>query len=185
MIEGLFQDLRHGARMLVKNPGFAFVAIVSIAIGVGANAAMFSLADTLVLRPLSVPQADDIVTVTSVVPRSGFAPPTCRRPVLPRLRRCARPGAQFCEPGRLSAHRRECGDSTGPAGAAEVRYGGQRKPVRRAARSTCARSRHWRRRGPRRPGPAPWSCSITIPGRTSSPAIRESRDARSVSAAPR
>jgi predicted permease len=76
MIEGLFQDLRHGARMLVKNPGFAFVAIVSIAIGVGANAAMFSLADTLVLRPLSVPQADDIVTVTSVVPRTGFAPPT-------------------------------------------------------------------------------------------------------------
>src|SRR5688572_6300939 len=76
MIEGLFQDLRHGARMLVKNPGFAFVAIVSVAIGAGANAAMFSLADTLVLRPLSVPRAGEIVTVTSVVPRSGFAPPT-------------------------------------------------------------------------------------------------------------
>jgi predicted permease len=76
MIDGLLQDLRHGARMLVKNPGFTFVAVVSIAIGVGANAAMFSLADTLVLRPLSVPRADEIVTVTSVVPRSGFAPPT-------------------------------------------------------------------------------------------------------------
>jgi predicted permease len=76
MIEGLIQDLKHGVRMLAKNPGFALVAIASIAIGVGANAAMFSLADTLVLRPLSVPQADDIVTVTAVVPRSGFAPPT-------------------------------------------------------------------------------------------------------------
>jgi len=75
MIEGILQDLRHGARMLVKNPGFAFVAIVSIAIGVGANAAMFSVADTLVLRPLMVPRADDIVTVAAVVPRAGFAPP--------------------------------------------------------------------------------------------------------------
>jgi len=76
MFESVFSDLKHGARMLVKNPGFALVAVVSIAIGVGANAAMFSLADTLVLRPLTVPRASDIVTVTSVVPRSGFASPT-------------------------------------------------------------------------------------------------------------
>jgi predicted permease len=62
--------------MLVKNPGFTFVAIVSIAIGVGANAATFSLADTLVFRPLTVPRASEIVTVTTVTPRSGFAPPT-------------------------------------------------------------------------------------------------------------
>ena len=41
--------------MLVKNPGFTLIAIASIAIGVGANAAMFSLADGLVLRPLPVP----------------------------------------------------------------------------------------------------------------------------------
>lgn len=72
----VFQDVKHGARMLVKNPGFAFIAIVSIAIGVGANAAMFSLADTLVLRPLAIPRASDVVTVTAVVPRSGFEAPT-------------------------------------------------------------------------------------------------------------
>ena len=47
MVESVLQDLKHGARMLVKNPGFSLVAIVSIAIGVGANAAMFSVADTL------------------------------------------------------------------------------------------------------------------------------------------
>jgi predicted permease len=76
MLGTFWQDLRHGARMLRKNPGFALVAIVSIAIGVGANAAMFSLADTLVLRPLTVPRADEIVSVTSVIPRSGFASPT-------------------------------------------------------------------------------------------------------------
>jgi predicted permease len=75
MFDAFLQDLKHGARMLVKNPGFALVAVVSIAIGVGANAAMFSVADTLVLRPLTVPRAGDIVTVTAVVPRSGFEPP--------------------------------------------------------------------------------------------------------------
>ena len=76
MLGTLWQDLKHGARMLRKNPGFSFVAMASIAIGVGANAAMFSLADTLVLRPLTVPGANQIVTVSAVVPKSGFASPT-------------------------------------------------------------------------------------------------------------
>ena len=63
MVAGFLQDLRHGARMLVKNPGFAFIAIVSIALGVGANAAMFSLADGLVLRPVQAPRANELVSV--------------------------------------------------------------------------------------------------------------------------
>ena len=57
--------------MLVKNPGFTFVAIASIAIGVGANAAMFSLADGLVLRPLQVPRAGEIVAVSAIAPRAN------------------------------------------------------------------------------------------------------------------
>ena len=40
MLETIWQDIRHGARMLAKNPGFSLTAILSIAIGVGANAAM-------------------------------------------------------------------------------------------------------------------------------------------------
>jgi predicted permease len=76
MLGTLWQDLTHGARLLRKNPGFAFVAMASIAIGVGANAAMFSLADTLVLRPLTVPRASEIVTLAAVVPNSGFMSPT-------------------------------------------------------------------------------------------------------------
>ena len=71
----LWQDLKHGVRMLRKNPGFSFIAMTSIALGVGANAAMFSLADTLVLRPLSAPHPAEIVNVTSVAPRSGFTTP--------------------------------------------------------------------------------------------------------------
>ena len=76
MVETFWQDLRHGARMLAKNRGFAAVAMLSIALGVGANAAMFSLADALVLRPLQVPRATEIVALsgnnTAVTSNSGF-----------------------------------------------------------------------------------------------------------------
>jgi predicted permease len=75
MVPGLFQDLKHSTRMLLKNPGFTLVAIVSIAIGVGANAAMFSLADALVLRPLSVPEPGGIVTVSAVPSVQGLRNP--------------------------------------------------------------------------------------------------------------
>jgi predicted permease len=71
MIESIFQDLKHGARMLVKNPGFTLIAIASIAIGVGANAAMFSMADGLVLRPLPVPRGDQVVSVAAIAPRAN------------------------------------------------------------------------------------------------------------------
>ncbi len=67
----MWQDLRHGARMLIKNPGFTLVAILSIAIGVGANAAMFSVADGLVLRPLQVPRPNEIVAVSAISPRAS------------------------------------------------------------------------------------------------------------------
>jgi predicted permease len=68
MLETFWQDLRHGTRMLAKNPGFSLVAILSIAIGVGANAAMFSVADGLILRPLPVPDANGLMTVSTTVP---------------------------------------------------------------------------------------------------------------------
>jgi len=75
MIETIWQDLRHGVRMLRKNPGFTVIAIISIAIGVGANAAMFSLADGLVIRPLPVTRPGDVLTIAGVTPGAlGNAP---------------------------------------------------------------------------------------------------------------
>jgi predicted permease len=73
MFESIRQDVRHGARMLAKNPGFALVAILSIAIGVGANAAMFSVADGLILRPLPVPDAGELFTVSATTPTNDGA----------------------------------------------------------------------------------------------------------------
>jgi len=68
VFEPIWQDLRHGTRMLAKNPGFSLVAILSIAIGVGANAAMFSIADGLMLRPLPIPDANGLMTVSATLP---------------------------------------------------------------------------------------------------------------------
>ena len=63
--ERLWQDVRIGYRMLRKNPGFTMVAVVSLAIGIGVNSAMFSFADALLLRPLPVLRPSEIVTVGS------------------------------------------------------------------------------------------------------------------------
>jgi len=72
-IERLWQDLVHGRRMLAKNPGFTVVAVLSLAIGIGANSAMFSLADALLLRPLPVLRPSEVVAVGMVESAGGFS----------------------------------------------------------------------------------------------------------------
>ncbi|MGO9095412.1 MAG: ABC transporter permease [Bryobacteraceae bacterium] len=61
----MLNDLRYALRTLRQNPGFALVAILSLALGIGANSAMFGFADALLLRPMPVPQASRVVTVVS------------------------------------------------------------------------------------------------------------------------
>ena len=61
----LWNDIRYGIRMLAANPGFSAVAILSLAIGIGANTSMFSLADAMLLRPLPVQHPADVVRVVS------------------------------------------------------------------------------------------------------------------------
>jgi hypothetical protein len=63
--EHLWHDVRHGVRVLTKAPGFTIVAVLSIACGTGANVAMFSVADALLLRPLPVPRPDELLAIGS------------------------------------------------------------------------------------------------------------------------
>ena len=63
-METLFRDIRFGIRHLVKSPGFAAIALLSLALGIGANTAIFSLVNTVLLRPFPVERPEQIVSLT-------------------------------------------------------------------------------------------------------------------------
>jgi ABC-type antimicrobial peptide transport system permease subunit len=68
----MLKDIRYALRTLRQNPGFALTAIVSIALGIGANSAIFAVADGMLLRPLPVPNPSNIVSLKSRTPSGNF-----------------------------------------------------------------------------------------------------------------
>src|SRR6187431_3681147 len=63
MINAILSDLRHGARLLLRAPGFSAVAIATLAIGIGANTAIFSVVNTLLIQRLPYPDAERLAVV--------------------------------------------------------------------------------------------------------------------------
>ena len=132
----MLRDLQHGLRVLMKNPGFTVIAIVSIAIGVGANSAMFSVADGLVFRPLPVPRSSEVVSVLGQARDTGFGNRSLSYPDYQDLRDRSKSFdniVAYTFAITSFTNRRE------RAGAAEGRDGGQRQLLRRDGSASATR----------------------------------------------
>jgi len=72
MVESFIRDLKHSLRMFAKSPAFTFAAVAALTLGIGVNAAIFSVVDAVLLRPVSLPDPDRLVVFMNTGPQGGF-----------------------------------------------------------------------------------------------------------------
>src|SRR5947209_16062691 len=71
----IIQDLRYGVRLLVKNPAFTAIAVIALALGIGANTAIFTVVNSVLLRPLPYAQPDRLMALDETSPRGNHGVP--------------------------------------------------------------------------------------------------------------
>ena len=102
MFEAISQDLKHAARRLAKNLGFSAAVIATLALGMGATTAIFSVVYGVLLRPLPYPEPDRLVAIWEVNHRGHPLPPGRSE-----LRRLPRPEPHVRGDGEVLRHGRE------------------------------------------------------------------------------
>ena len=70
-MENLINDIRYGVRSFLKRPGFLVIAVSTLALGIGATTAMFTVVNSVLLRPLQFPESERVVLLESVNPQLG------------------------------------------------------------------------------------------------------------------
>ena len=73
MFAAWIRDLRHAARGLLRAPGFTAIAAITLALAIGANTAIFSVVDAVLMDPLDFPEADELVIIRGTAPGTDMA----------------------------------------------------------------------------------------------------------------
>jgi len=108
-METFWQDIRHGLRMLLKSPGFSAVAVLSLALGIGANTTIFTVVNAILLHPLPVKDISQVVELDTIDTKTkvGFANATKLGMSFPNCQDYQKQTEVFF---RLVVHRADCAD---------------------------------------------------------------------------
>src|SRR5262249_20803329 len=95
-LEATWQDLRYGARTLLKRTGFTLAAVLTLALGIGANTAIFTIVHGVLLRPLDYPKPDQLMYLTAEAPAIGGARNALSAPEYTEFRQMNQSFAAVC-----------------------------------------------------------------------------------------